>query len=68
MVQMSIALSNAHLQQYVHLDIKPENILVEDNKFFLADFGISKYLYDKQDLKRITEGDGRYCAKELLSD
>ena len=68
MIQIGIALSLTHKKNIVHLDIKPENILVTDNFFFLADYGIAKYLDEEGDLVTIQEGDGRYCARELLSD
>jgi hypothetical protein len=38
------ALGVAHANNVVHLDIKPENILLEPNRALLADFGIAKAL------------------------
>lgn len=57
-----------HWENIVHLDIKPENILVLNGDFYLTDFGLAKDLNCKQDMELIQEGDGRFCSKELLCD
>lgn len=51
----------------VHLDIKPDNILLSENgNYKLSDLGLMKSLNDEDDLSTLREGDSRYMAKELL--
>ena len=38
---MILALKFVHLHNIVHLDVKPENILIKDDNFILCDFGLS---------------------------
>ena len=40
--QTATALGHAHGQRILHCDVKPENILLEGDHVYLADFGISR--------------------------
>ena len=54
-----------HANGYVHLDIKPANLLVDINASVkISDFGLSNQCGRQDGL----EGDSRYMAKELLND
>ena len=63
------SLSKLHKDKVVHLDIKPENILIGNSgKFKVSDLGLVKLLKNKDDVRTLTEGDARYMAKELLQE
>jgi 5'-AMP-activated protein kinase catalytic alpha subunit len=47
--QIVCAINSCHQQSVVHLDIKPENILIDDNfNVVVADFGLAKVAYPDQ--------------------
>eukprot|EP01112_Ceratiomyxa_fruticulosa_P010024 TRINITY_DN2632_c0_g2_i4.p1 TRINITY_DN2632_c0_g2~~TRINITY_DN2632_c0_g2_i4.p1 ORF type:complete len:475 (+),score=107.85 TRINITY_DN2632_c0_g2_i4:833-2257(+) len=59
-------LSHIHAHNIMHLDIKPENLLLsDDNRVLIADFGISAKTTSSSSS---TEGDRLYMAPELLED
>jgi serine/threonine-protein kinase len=62
-----VGLSQIHKQQLVHLDIKPENLLISaSEKVKIGDLGLTR----NSTLKRgeyFEEGDARYLAPELLN-
>lgn len=58
-------LAKMHETSVVHLDIKPDNIMLSYNhKFKLADLGLARITTHLGD--DITEGDSRYLAPEML--
>ncbi len=64
------ALSIAHREKVLHLDIKPENILIDDNgDAILIDFGVAKqYGEDGNILKRLgTHGTSEFAAPEMAT-
>jgi serine/threonine protein kinase len=59
-------LRHIHKRGYVHLDIKPENILIDhEGTMKIADFGLTAPIAAHHD---IMEGDKIYLAPELLED
>jgi len=61
---ISLALEFIHRQGIVHLDIKPENVFLKDDKYKLGDFGLAS----KAGGRAADEGDSRYLPMEMLSD
>jgi serine/threonine protein kinase len=48
--QVAFGLTHLHERRVLHLDLKPENILVaEDNRYVIADFGLSTFLRSPSD-------------------
>uniref|UniRef100_A0A1B6EAI1 Protein kinase domain-containing protein n=1 Tax=Clastoptera arizonana TaxID=38151 RepID=A0A1B6EAI1_9HEMI len=67
LVDITNALNYIHSFNYVHLDVKLDNILVGyDGRFKLGDFGLVHNLASAAG--RYVEGDARYVAKEVLLD
>jgi hypothetical protein len=63
------ALKKLHQDKIIHLDIKPENVLLsQTGKYKLCDFGLAKLLTLKNEVSDMTEGDSRYLAEELLDE
>lgn len=50
-----------HRLNIIHLDVKPENLLINKNILKIADFGLCRAARLK--LGEIDEGDSRYLAK-----
>ncbi len=64
--QVSYAVEYAHIQGIVHLDLKPENIMIlSDGKAKVADFGLARLAGTETDRDRL-EGTVSYMAPELL--
>lgn len=72
--EVLLALELVHQQGMVHLDIKPENIMVKNDLYKLGDFGLAN-VFTKEGrgggrattaTEDIEEGDSRYMSKDLL--
>ncbi|OAF69477.1 Myt1 kinase [Intoshia linei] len=60
------AIQFIHSKRYVHLDIKPHNILKSNIGIYkLCDFGLSQNI-DKNLNDEVSEGDTKYLAPEIL--
>eukprot|EP01029_Cantina_marsupialis_P003503 TRINITY_DN1338_c2_g1_i3.p1 TRINITY_DN1338_c2_g1~~TRINITY_DN1338_c2_g1_i3.p1 ORF type:complete len:1205 (-),score=307.70 TRINITY_DN1338_c2_g1_i3:957-4571(-) len=67
--QIVIALEHLHAKRIVHRDLKPGNILLNDSGFLaLADFGISKRIFDSDNKVQATSGTKGYMSPEILKN
>lgn len=69
--QLLSALAYCHAHGVAHMDIKPENVLIEGNHVKLVDFGIAKKFRSFQKASRTDSsllGSASYMAPELLDD
>lgn len=65
-IQTALAVEFAHNHGILHLDIKPENILVSPGgKVKLIDFGIARFILESDETERIM-GSTHYLAPEAL--
>jgi len=66
MIDLLLAIQHLHDNDLIHLDVKPENILLSmDGVCKLGDFGLVVNL--KENLCDAVEGDSKYLAPEVLS-
>lgn len=56
------AFQSVHEKKFVHRDIKPQNLLIKDNKIKIADFGIAYH----EDFSRITSDQEPVGARKFI--
>ncbi|MCI0714307.1 MAG: protein kinase [Chloroflexi bacterium] len=65
--QMCSALNLFHLQNIVHRDIKPDNMLLDFNhNVYVSDFGLAKFLSDETDNEEGIAGSPAYMSPEQI--
>lgn len=65
--QILVGLSHIHGMKIAHLDIKPENIFLDEcNNVKIGDFGISAY-FEENELTNLTCGTKYYVSPECIS-
>ena len=60
--EILLALQLVHSKGMVHLDIKPDNIFVQNDLYKLGDFGLAGIATSTD----VEEGDSRYMSREML--
>lgn len=65
-VQIAEALNYAHHQNIMHKDIKPENIMVNNGKVTILDFGVATFLEENDTYK--SYGTAIYMAPEQINN
>lgn len=72
-LKIAKAINWMHQKEVVHLDIKPENILINKNEIKIIDFNLSCYLGDSKEINPYLKKKGYYgtplwIAPEFLKD
>lgn len=72
--QLLVALKKIHDKDIVHLDLKPENIMIDGNKVFICDFGLSmhnsdiEHVSEEQTIKSDDDNPAIECGTMLYRD
>lgn len=66
LVQVCSALSAAHHAGVLHRDVKPDNVIVEDERAVLTDFGVASLAAELAAQRRLIAGTPAYIAPEVL--
>jgi len=71
MLQIATGLSWMHKNDILHLDLKPQNILLKTSDFtstdfVIADFGLSRFLENGKENIQLMVGTPGYCSPEVL--
>jgi len=67
MRDICLGLRDLHKRKIIHLDIKPENIVISNSKKFkIADLGLARLVTKLEG--NVPEGDSKYLAPELLNE
>ena len=64
-LEIAKAIQCMHSNNYVHLDIKPHNIVVDDGKIKLIDFGMSEFISNDLQLDEF-QGSPGFTAPDLM--
>ena len=63
--QIAKGLYKMHKHEYIHRDIKPDNVLVKGGVYKIADFGFGVRLRDKEEMQEAC-GTPLYMAPQLV--
>ena len=65
-VQICSALAAAHRAGVLHRDVKPDNVVIENGRAVLTDFGVASLTAEQAANRRVVAGTPAYIAPEML--
>ncbi len=65
-VQICSALAAAHRAGVLHRDVKPDNVVLENGRAVLTDFGVASLTAEQAANRRVVAGTPAYIAPEML--